>query len=133
MGIEKVREKYDNYSKVLNRLAEALKREDSDELILDAVIQRFEFTYELSWKLLKSYLEYNGIGDVRTPREAFKEAFAAGIIKEGELWIDMLNDRNLTTHTYDEKDARHIYEKIKHKHFAILNTLKDSLSGEMQP
>lgn len=132
MSMEKFKEKFENYSKALKRLEDSLKRDEFDELVLDAVIQRFEFTYELSWKLIKSYLSYNGIADVRTPREAFKEAFAAGIIKEGDVWIDMLDDRNLTSHTYDEVEAREIFEKIKNKYFIILKGLKDNLSGEME-
>jgi nucleotidyltransferase substrate binding protein (TIGR01987 family) len=81
------------------------------------VIERFEFTYELSWKLLKVYLSYSGIADVRTPREAFKEAFSVGLLNEGDVWIDMLEDRNLTSHTYDEAEARAIYRKVKSNYY----------------
>jgi len=130
MGTEKLEEKYSNYSKALSRLKESLERDESDDIVLDAVIQRFEFTYELSWKLLKVYLSYNGIADVRTPREAFKEAFAVGLLKEGDVWIDMLDDRNRTSHTYDEAEARVIYEKVKNKYYGLLNNLKESISRE---
>ena len=132
MNIEKLKEKLENYSKALIRLEQSLSRDTKDELVLDAVIQRFEFTYELSWNLIKLYLLYNGIAEVRTPREAFKEAFATGIINEGDTWINMLDDRNLTSHTYDEIEAREIYEKIKNKYFIILERLKEKLSGEIE-
>ena len=132
MSSQKLREKFLNYSKALSRLEESLDRDETDDIVLDAVIQRFEFSYELSWKLIKAYLSYHGIAEVRSPREAFKEAFAAGLITEGDLWIDMLEDRNLTAHTYDEAQARKIYHRIKIKHYKILKELKDTLGREIK-
>ncbi|MCF6093276.1 nucleotidyltransferase substrate binding protein [Microaerobacter geothermalis] len=132
MDIEKLEEKFLNYSKALSRLKESLERDESDDIVLDAVIQRFEFTYELSWKLLKAYLSFNGIAEVRTLREAFKEAFAAGLLNEGNVWIDMLEDRNRTSHTYDEAEARAIYEKVKSEYYTILHHLKESIGRELE-
>lgn len=132
MSMERLREKFLNYSKALTRLEESLDRDETDDIVLDAVIQRFEFSYELSWKLVKTYLSYNGIAEVRSPREAFKEAFAAGLITEGDAWIDMLEDRNLTAHTYDEDQAKKIYQRIKSKHYKILKELKDKLGREIK-
>ena len=74
MDIQRLRNKLYNYSKALNRLEDALRRDQSDDIVVDAVIQRFEFTYELSWKLIMAYMSYNGIADIKTPRQAFKEA-----------------------------------------------------------
>jgi nucleotidyltransferase substrate binding protein (TIGR01987 family) len=128
---EKLMERLTNYRKAIGRLKEALERDESDELVLDGVIQRFEFTYELSWKLLKAYLAYNGIADVRSPREAFQEGFAAGVIDEGDLWIEMLDDRNVTSHTYNETEAKEIFEKVKHKYFNILYRLREVVEGEL--
>jgi len=128
---KKLLEKFDNYRKSVERLQEALERDEADELVLDAVIQRFEFTYELSWKLLKAYLAYNGIADVRTPREAFKEGFAVGVIDEGDIWIEMLDDRNITLHTYNQTEAREIYNKIRQKYYQILNRFRETIAGEM--
>lgn len=127
-----MKEKFLNYSKALARLNKALERDKSDDIVLDAVIQRFEFTYELSWKLIKDYLSYNGIADVRTPREAFKEAFAVGLLNEGDAWIDMLEDRNRTSHTYDEEEARAIYERVKSNYYRLLNNLKESIDKELK-
>jgi nucleotidyltransferase substrate binding protein (TIGR01987 family) len=70
----------------------------------EGVIQRFEFTLELAWKTLKDYLEYSGVViEPATPRNVVKEAFAAKILPDGQVWIDMLDHRNLLSHTYDEK------------------------------
>ena len=70
----------------------------------EGVIQRFEFTLELAWKTLKDYLEYSGIiVEPATPRNVVKEAFAAKILPDGQVWIDMLDHRNLLSHAYDER------------------------------
>jgi len=70
----------------------------------EGLIQRFEFTLELAWKTLKDYLEYSGVViEPATPRNVVKEAFAAKIVADGQVWIDMLDHRNLLSHTYDEK------------------------------
>ncbi|MFZ5626793.1 MAG: nucleotidyltransferase substrate binding protein [Bacillota bacterium] len=128
----KVKEKLHNYTRAVERLRESLARDENDDIVLDGVIQRFEFTYELSWKLLKTYLAYTGIAEIRTPREAFKEAFAAGLIVNGDIWLEMIDDRNLTSHNYDETEARRIFERIKNKYFRELSKLKEIISKEME-
>jgi nucleotidyltransferase substrate binding protein (TIGR01987 family) len=94
----------------------------------DAVIQRFEFSLELSWKAMKNYLNYQGILEATTPKQTMKEAFANGLIKNGETWINMLNDRNLTSHTYNQADADEIYKAIVEEYYeemlSNLNNLK---------
>lgn len=117
MEIEKLRERKEVFRKSVLRLKEALDEDISNPLIYDGVIQRFEFTYELAWKLMKAYLEYEGIADVNSPRAAFKEAFKAELIFEGDIWIDMIGDRNLAAHTYNEEMAKEIYGRIKEKYF----------------
>lgn len=133
MDIQRLREKLSDYSRALKRLEEALERDQSDDIVLDAVIQRFEFTYELSWKLIKAYMSYSGIADVKTPRQAFKEAFAAGLIDEGGVWLEMLDDRNLTSHTYDQSTARRIYKKVKDRYYPAMIGLKEAISREIEP
>ncbi|MBM7583179.1 nucleotidyltransferase substrate binding protein (TIGR01987 family) [Caldicoprobacter guelmensis] len=132
MDIQRLREKLAGFSEALNRLKEALERDQSDDIVLDAVIQRFEFTYELSWKLIKAYMSYSGIADVKTPRQAFKEAFAAGLIEEGDVWLGMLDDRNVTSHTYDQNTARCVYEKVKNRYYPAMSKLKEAISREIE-
>jgi nucleotidyltransferase substrate binding protein (TIGR01987 family) len=79
-------------------------KKPDDELIQIALIKTFEMTFELSWKTMKDYLKYNGI-DASFPRDVLKQAFAHNIIQDGQLWIDMLEDRNLMSHTYDSARA----------------------------
>lgn len=83
-----------------------------DELDRDGVIQRFEFTFELLWKALKIYLENQGI-IVKTPRDSFAEAFRINIISDEKIFLDMLEDRNNTSHIYDEETAKKIFNRIR--------------------
>ena len=83
-----------------------------DELDKDGVIQRFEFTFELLWKALKIYLEYQGI-IVKTPRDSFVEAFRIDLISDEKIFLDMLEDRNNTSHIYDKETSEKIFNRIK--------------------
>jgi len=131
MGTKRLRERLEDYKSTLERLKESLDLEVSLSVITDGVIQRFEFTYELAWKVLKDYLEFKGIPETRSPRDTFKEGFRAGIIQDGDAWIDMLQDRNLTAHTYNEKTAKEIYAKIKGKHYINMKKLYDEIGKEV--
>lgn len=112
-----------DFSKALERLEEAL-REDLSKgaIVIDGTIQRFEFTYELAWKLLKAVLKFQGI-EAPTPRAAIKAAYQAALLEDGDGWIDMLEDRNQTSHIYDEAGAQRIYKKIKNSHIFLLRNL----------
>ena len=85
---------------------------DEGKIHIDASIQRFEFCIELFWKVLKKRLREEGIQST-TPKQTLQKAFAVGWIDDDQLWINMLNDRNETSHTYDEFLAKEIYERIK--------------------
>lgn len=94
-------------------LSELSKAKDN-ELYEMALIQTFEFTFELSWKTIKDYLKHGGVEDANLPREVIKQAFNLKIIEDGQVWINMLEDRNLMAHSYDDvrakKAVRHIVE-----------------------
>jgi nucleotidyltransferase substrate binding protein (TIGR01987 family) len=100
------KQRFENYQKALRLLHEALADvERLSELEKEGAVQRFEFTVELAWKTLKDYLESSGaVLDPVTPKSAVKQAFAAGIISDGQLWVDMLDCRNRLSHTYDESE-----------------------------
>jgi len=100
-----------NYENAVKQLAKALKEPES-EFIRDASIQRFEFTYELLWKTLKAFLEeIHGVRAV-SPRQVFKEAFALDLIENEEIFLDMIEARNTLAHTYNEKQAIKVYQKL---------------------
>ncbi len=129
MTLERIKDLYQDFKNALRRLKEALGEDLSKgSIVVDGTIQRFEFTFELAWKLAKIVLSHNGI-EVETPRLIIKEAFKANIIKAGQGWIDMLEDRNKTSHLYDEKQALGIYNKIKKTHFKLLEDFSNSVAN----
>ncbi len=114
--MKRFEERKEDLTKAIERLREALQEPETD-LVIDGVLHRFEFTFELAWKTMKDYLEYQGItGKIGSPREIIKEAFSAGVIENGEIWIDMMLSRNALAHLYDEETSREIYEKIKEEY-----------------
>ncbi|MGE5397687.1 MAG: nucleotidyltransferase substrate binding protein [Chitinophagales bacterium] len=123
MSSSRLMERLVDFKMAVLRLNEALNTEPTNPLLYDAAIKRFEFTYEMAWKLLKVYLSYQGIAEAATPRETFKEAFAAGLITDGELWMDMIKDRNLTSHTYDEDEAVRIFTAIRRHYMTMFENL----------
>jgi nucleotidyltransferase substrate binding protein (TIGR01987 family) len=124
-----MKEKFENFCKALDRLEEALQEEPVG-LNLDAIIQRFEFTYELTWKVLKSFLFRDGI-ECNSPRDCFKTAFQTGYINNEDLWLEMINDRNLTSHIYDEEQTRSVYRRIKKLYYNEFKLLSEKLKAKL--
>jgi nucleotidyltransferase substrate binding protein (TIGR01987 family) len=110
MSTERLQERISDYLKALGQLERAALRPE-DEFIRDSVIQRFEFTYELAWKMLKLRLEAEGV-DAKTPRQVLQNALLAGFIQDGNAWTDLQSRRNQTSHTYDEALARLVYRYV---------------------
>ena len=102
-------------------------KDDKNAVLLDGTIQRFEFTVELAWKTIKEYLEYEKFGEFNSPRSAIKEAYKINLIEDGEKWLDMLDDRNLTSHTYDENTAKEIYRNIISNYYEVLFKFKEKM------
>ncbi len=113
--------KIQNFEKALQRLKEAVEKA-KDDLDKDGVIQRFEFTVGLLWKTLKAILAYQGI-ECYSPRNCIKEAFKANIINDDEIILDMLEDRNKSSHIYDEQTSEEIFERIKRVYIDYLDKL----------
>lgn len=98
--------KLDDLKSALAQLKSGLA-ETKNDLDRDGVIQRFEFTFELFWKVIQEYTRYKGL-ETASPRDAFRVAGDLGIIEDPNVWFEFLKDRNLTTHLYSEKDAANI-------------------------
>lgn len=127
--IEEIRYSIIKLKNAIKRLDEALSVDNVNfDIAIDGTIQRFEFTFELAWKTMKRVLSHEGI-ICNTPRECLKSAFRLGIIDNEDLWLSMLNDRNLVAHVYDEKIANEIYERIK-KYFGAFKSLISVLENE---
>ena len=105
--------KFEKFKKALSSLEAVYAQPITlDRLSIDATIQRFEFTFELAWKFLKDFfLERDLV--LNYPKEILQEAFAVNLIDNEEIWIKMLKDRNMTSHTYDEKLADEIQGRIQ--------------------
>ncbi len=98
--------------KAVRKLQLALLQPETEELSIDGIIQRFEFSFELCWKAMKDVLLEQGV-EVKFPKEALQKSYAAGWIDDEKLWLAMLEDRDETSHTYDEEIAKAIYERVK--------------------
>jgi nucleotidyltransferase substrate binding protein (TIGR01987 family) len=123
-------ENWQSSYRLLQHAVQACADSPDNELIQMALIKGFEMTFELSWKTMKDYLKYNGI-DVKLPREIIKQAFANDIITDGQLWIDMLEDRNLMTHVYDEAHAIKAIQHICQRYMTGLDQLQHYLRPKL--
>ena len=126
--IEQIRLKKENYHHAFMQLQAALRKDaDVDDMYLDATIQRFEFCFELAWKLMKAVLEYEGI-EANSPRSCIREGWKQGLISNAEAWLEMMEKRNLSSHTYDENVAREIYHDVKERYVVLLEECDQTMS-----
>jgi nucleotidyltransferase substrate binding protein (TIGR01987 family) len=110
-----------NFDKALAQLREAVlltEQRRLSRLEQQGLIQAFEFTHELAWNTLKDFLEDRGVSDLFGSRDATREAFRTGLIEHGDIWMEMIKSRNMTTHTYDEATAAEISSAVIHSYFA---------------
>ena len=127
--------RFSNYRKILMKFNQAvellskhIEREDTvDELLQEGLIQRFEYTHELAWKVMKDYAEYQGYTDVRGSRDAIRKALEMNLIDD-KRWMDTIEDRNLTVHNYDNEIASEIYNNI----MCVYAPLFVAFEGKMQ-
>lgn len=124
------KQRFENFEKSYLLLEKSLQIKEPSIVEKAGVIQFFETTFELAWKLLKDYEEYLGY-EVKSPREAIKRAFNIEIISNGSLWLEALIDRNLTVHTYDESIANEVYIKILDDYFYLLEELYLKFKDEL--
>ncbi len=101
-----------NYFKQAIDNLNAVMLEKKTDIVRDSAIKRYEICYELAWKSVQERLKIEGLEICRSPNSCFKEAFKQGWIKNEEDFADMVKNRNLTTHTYDQKLAESIYQKL---------------------
>jgi nucleotidyltransferase substrate binding protein (TIGR01987 family) len=122
-----------NFDRAFVLLRQALEHGPAalSQLEKEGVIQRFEYSYELAWKTAKDYLEESGVEITPlTPRQVIKEAFAAKVIADGQVWIDMLDHRNLLSHTYDQAVFGEAVEAIASRYLPAIASLHAFLMAE---
>jgi nucleotidyltransferase substrate binding protein (TIGR01987 family) len=99
------------FKKALQTFEQAFKK-DPNPLEIDGSIKRFEYCFELSWKVMKIFLEEEGITGANSPKSVIKKSLVTGLVRDEMIWLDMLMDRNRSTHTYDESKAREIFQNL---------------------
>lgn len=123
------RQRLQNYQKSMDLLSSALIVESPDIVYKAGIVHFFEMSFELAWNLMKDFLESEGFDDVKSPRTAIKTAYEYGLIGEGHVWMELLTDRNLAAHTYDEAKSRELDALIRNKYYPVLlqllNDFKD--------
>ena len=123
-------QRFKHFTKALLQLQEAVtlaQQRPLSKLEEQGLIQAFEFTHELAWNTLKDFLESRGVQNLYGSKDSTREAFKAGLIENGEAWMDMIQSRNLTSHTYDEATAAQIASAIRNTYFAEFDTLRIKL------
>lgn len=145
-------QRFSNFNKALLKLEESvnyinhnfLDKEDGlddedlgyivDELIKEGLIQRFEYTHELAWNVMKDYALFQGNSTIGGSRDATREAYKLQIIENADVWMDMIQSRNKTSHTYNDEIANEIYDKIIHEYSQLFldfqKTMEEKRSGE---
>lgn len=124
------KQRFINFEKSYNLLNQYINQPIETDLERAGIIQFFEVSFELSWKLMKDYLEAQGFS-VKSPRETIKQAYQIGLIDDGHIWIDALSDRNLTVHTYDAVLAKKMVDDITKVYFPELKKLYHKLVKEL--
>jgi nucleotidyltransferase substrate binding protein (TIGR01987 family) len=123
------RQRFDNFENAYKLLEKYINIANPDELQRAGIIQFFEMAFELAWKVMKDYLEAEGF-QIKSPKEAIKQAFQAELLADGQVWIDALEDRNLTVHTYEEATAIEVAERIKTSYFPAMRQFYENLKGK---
>lgn len=124
------RQRFENFEKAYNLLNQYAHQPIKSELEQAGIIQFFEIAFELSWKVMKDYLEAQEFL-VKSPRESIKTANQIGLIDDGHIWMDALADRNMTVHTYDNKLAEKMVKDIVEVYFPELKKLYETLLKEL--
>jgi len=109
------KQRFQNYKKALVTMKNAAELASSRELTdleKQGVIQGFEFTFELAWNVMKDYLEEKGITGIIGSKDTVRHAFNKGLIEDGQIWMDMIESRNISSHSYDEEIAEKLRQKI---------------------
>lgn len=121
------RQRFENFEKAYKQLQSAVTDFPKlSDLEKEGLIQRYQYTFELAWKTLKDYLESQGVS-ASFPREVIKASFLHQIIQNGEVWMDMLEKRNLMAHTYDEVKFKLALQYINDQYFSAITQVYQEL------
>ena len=128
-------QRFNNFNKAFSQLGEAVdlaKQRNLSKLEEQGLIQAFEYTHELGWNTLKDFLESRGVRNLYGSKDTTREAFRVGLLKNGEVWMEMISSRNLSSHTYDETTAAQIVSAILGAYFAEFEAFKSKFEEMKQ-
>ena len=129
------KQRFQNFEKACSKLENALSfyiKEPGNELYQMALVQSFEFTFELGWKTLKDFLSHSGIKKISLPRDVINQGFHHHIIADGQMWIEMMQDSNLMAHTYSEENAQKAVTKISQVYHSGIKQLYHCFKNKME-
>lgn len=126
------KQRFANYQRALAQLNDAVTlraQRPLSQLELQGLIKAFESTQELSWSVMKDYFEYQGNYTLTGSRDAIREAFKRGLVRDGEAWMDTIKSRNRSAHTYDESTALQLGELIAQRYFPLFQTFAQHMEA----
>lgn len=112
------KQRFNNYKKALDQLRLFIDKKNLSRLEEQGLIKAFEYTYELGWNTIKDFYEYQGETNIQGSKDAFRLAFKRGLIENGQTWLDMVESRKLTVHTYDETFAKKVASTIFQNYYS---------------
>lgn len=120
------KQRFENYQQAVAYLKDDVEKyADTDlDIIKKGIIQSFGIAHELAWKVMQDYLKYQGLLDANGPRNVTRLAFQYELIFEGHHWMEMLNSRNMTVHTYDAQILLKEFDKIVHIYLPLFLALE---------
>jgi nucleotidyltransferase substrate binding protein (TIGR01987 family) len=124
-------QRFQHFLKAFSLLEKAVEQQQLSglsELEEQGLIQRFEFTHELAWQVLKDYFEYQGNTSITGSRDATREAFGNGLVQDGEGWMEMMSSRNQASHTYNEETAKEIARQIVGWYYPLFLSFKQKMT-----
>lgn len=124
------KQRLNNFLPAYNQLKAAVELSNTrqlSDLEKQGLIQAFEFTHELTWNVMKDYFNYQGDNSITGSRDATREAFKRGLIKDGDAWMDMIRSRNLTSHAYNKTTANELAEKIVKTYSHLFSEFHDTM------
>lgn len=124
------RQRFENFEKSFLLIKEFYEKENMSRLEKAGMVQFFEMTIELAWKVLKDYLESEEM-IVKTPRETIKSAWQVGLIDNADIWLEALGDRNLASHTYNEDQANKLISNLDDMYYAEFDKLYNFLKSKL--
>lgn len=140
-------QRFANFIKALDKLDQAVdyikdnfyqnaefdrgKFEQGEDIVVEGLIQRFEYTHELAWNVMKDFLEARGNIEIYGSKDATREAFSTGLIEQGKIWMEMIQSRNKTSHTYNEDTAQEIFTNILEEYYPAFMAFRENMEKKL--